>query len=199
MKMHEYFRNSLAEVAGCWRAQSSGNLAGSSSWRTTGLSPGAAAARYHRTEEIHVEFSRRDIAALLPLVAAGAAHAQNANAPNKPAPLGAMVYKYEELPVKTSGENRSRQVFDGLTHTGYHIDLHMTELGPGQQPHPPHQHAHEEILMLRTGQLDVTMGGQTTRVDAGSVVITGSNQLHGWRNPGPGPAEYFVMAVGRDT
>ncbi|MGP8247331.1 MAG: cupin domain-containing protein [Bryobacteraceae bacterium] len=143
-----------------------------------------------------MKYSRRDIAALLPLVAAQAARAQNANAP-KPAPLECKVYKYEDLPVKTNGENQSRAVLDGLTHTGYHIDMHMTDLGPGQQPHPPHKHAHEEIVMLRTGQLDVTMGGQTTRATAGSVIVAASNQQHGWRNPGPGRAEYFVIALGR--
>jgi len=146
-----------------------------------------------------MEYSRRDIAALLPLVVAQAAHAQNAQAPKRDEPLAAKAYKYEDLPVKTNGENQTRAVFDGGTHSGYHIDLHMTHLGPGQQPHPPHSHVHEEILMLRTGQLDVTLGSQTSRIDAGSVVITASNQEHGWRNPGPGPAEYFVMAVGRDS
>jgi len=146
-----------------------------------------------------VEYSRRDIATLLPLVAAEAARAQNANAPMKPGPLEAKVYEYEDMPVRTNGENQTRQVFDGLTHTGYHADLHITKLGPGQQPHPPHKHAHEEIVMLRSGQLDVTMNGQTTRATAGSVIIAGSNLQHGWRNPGPGTAEYFVIAMGREA
>jgi quercetin dioxygenase-like cupin family protein len=146
-----------------------------------------------------VEYSRRDIAALLPLLAAEAAHAQNANAPMKPGPLEAKVYKYEDMPVRTNGENHTRQVFDGVTHTGYRADLHITELGPGQQPHAPHKHAHEEIVMLRSGQLDVTMNGQTTRATAGSVIVAGSNLMHGWRNPGPGTAEYFVIAMGRES
>lgn len=145
-----------------------------------------------------MEYTRRDVAALLPLLAAQAAHAQNREAP-KQAALPAKAYKYEDLPVKTNGENHSRAVFDGATHSGYHIDLHMTELGPGQQPHPPHQHVHEEVLMLRTGQLDVTLGTETSRIDAGSIVITASNQQHGWRNPGPGSAEYFVLALGHDS
>jgi quercetin dioxygenase-like cupin family protein len=143
-----------------------------------------------------MEYSRRDIAALLPLVAAQAARAQNATAP-KPALLECKVYKYEDMPVKTNGEIHTRAVLDGLTHTGYHVDMHMTELGPGEQPHPPHKHVHEEIVMLRSGQLDVTMGGQTTRATAGSVIVAESNQQHGWRNPGPGRAEYFVIALGR--
>jgi quercetin dioxygenase-like cupin family protein len=108
------------------------------------------------------------------------------------------VYPYAGLPVKTNGQNQSRQVFDGTTHTGYRVDLHLTDLGPGMAPHPPHKHPHEEVVMLRSGQLDVTLGSVTTRVEAGSVVWAGSNLEHGWRNPGPGRAQYFVMALGRE-
>jgi quercetin dioxygenase-like cupin family protein len=66
------------------------------------------------------------------------------------------------------------------------------------EPHPPHKHTHEEIVLLQSGQLDVTLGSVTTRVDAGSVVWAASNQQHGWRNPGPGRAQYFVLALGRE-
>ena len=52
--------------------------------------------------------------------------------------------------------------------------------------------------MLRTGLLDVTMEGKVTRVTAGSVVYANSNELHGWKNPGPEPAQYFVIAIGRE-
>ena len=108
------------------------------------------------------------------------------------------VYPYGDLPVKTNGLNQSRQVFDGATHTGYHVDLHLTDLGPGMAPHPPHKHSHEEVVMLESGQLDVTLGSVTTRVEAGSVVWAASNQEHGVRNPGPGRAQYFVIALGRE-
>jgi quercetin dioxygenase-like cupin family protein len=76
--------------------------------------------------------------------------------------------------------------------------MHITELGAGQAPHPPHKHVHEEILMLRSGMLDATILGQTTRVTAGSVLYLNSNDEHGWRNPGPDPAQYFVISVGGD-
>jgi len=33
--------------------------------------------------------------------------------------------------------------------------------------------------------------------DRGSVLYLASNDLHGWRNPGPDPAQYFVMSLGR--
>jgi quercetin dioxygenase-like cupin family protein len=81
--------------------------------------------------------------------------------------------------------------------TGFPVELHITELGPGQAPHAPHKHEHEEMVMLRSGELDVTISGQTTRATAGSVVIVASNEMHGWRNPGLEPAMYFVIALGK--
>jgi quercetin dioxygenase-like cupin family protein len=76
------------------------------------------------------------------------------------------------------------------------VELHLTELGPGMAPHAPHQHVHEEIVMLQTGQLDVTIDGKTTRLTPGSVAYVASNQLHGWKNPSDERAQYFVIALG---
>ena len=50
--------------------------------------------------------------------------------------------------------------------------------------------------MLKNGVLDVTINGVTTRVGPGSVVLAGSNDLHGWKNPGPERAEYFIVELG---
>ena len=134
--------------------------------------------------------SRRDLALLLPAVAS----AQE----KKPQVLESKVYKYENLPVKENGPNKGRAVLNGMTHEGFPVELHMTELGSGQAPHAPHQHAHEEIVMLRRGNLDVTIEGRTTRLTPGSVASVASGQLHGWRNPGPEPAESFVIALGQE-
>ena len=120
-----------------------------------------------------------------------------APAPSKDKPaLASKAYRFEDLPEKVSGQNRSRAVFDGKNHSGIPLELHITELGPGQAPHAPHRHVHEEIVMLRSGLLDVTIEGAVTRVTAGSVVYANSNDLHGWKNPGPDPARYFVIAIG---
>jgi len=142
-----------------------------------------------------VTYSRRDLGLLLPALAATAS-AQEKGAPKAPPmKLASKVYLYEDLPAKQNGANTGRAVLNGLTHSDFPVELHITELGPGQQPHPPHQHPNEEILMLRTGHLDVTIHGETTRATAGSVVYVASNVLHGWKNPGPEPAQYFVIAL----
>ena len=137
--------------------------------------------------------SRRDLALLVPAVAA----AQSQKAPKET--LLSKVYRYDELPVKESNGNHQRAVLDGLTHGGFGVELHMTELGPGLAPHAPHRHSHEEIVMLRRGELEVTIEGKVTRATAGSVVSVASNELHGWKNPGSVPAEYFVIALGKQS
>jgi mannose-6-phosphate isomerase-like protein (cupin superfamily) len=134
-----------------------------------------------------MKLSRRDLALLAPVIA-------GAQTP-KPT-LSTKVYKYEDLPVRPNGANEGRAVFDGKTHTGYPVELHITDLGPGMAPHAPHHHVHEEVLMLRSGQLEVTIEGLTTTASAGSVIYVNSNEQHGWKNPGPDRAQYFVIAVG---
>jgi quercetin dioxygenase-like cupin family protein len=139
-----------------------------------------------------LKYSRRDLTLLLPVLASRTALAQ------QPKILPAGVFLYEDLPVKVNGQNKGRTVLNGETHSGFPIELHLTELGPGQEPHPPHKHVHEEMLLLERGILDVTMDGRTTRLTPGSVAYVASNHQHGWKNPGDTPAEYFVIAFGRD-
>ena len=138
-----------------------------------------------------MNYSRRDLSLLLPALAAATAAAED-----QKKTLATKIFKYEDLPVKVNGKNHGRAVLHGETHQGYAVELHMTELGPGQAPHPPHQHAHEEMLMLQSGTLVATVNGETATLTAGSIAYIASNDLHGWRNPGPVRAQYFVIAFG---
>ena len=138
-----------------------------------------------------MNYSRRDLALLLPVLASAKAAAQTGKT------LPSRAFKYDDLPVRVNGQNKSRAVLKGETHSGFPVELHLTELGPGQAPHPPHKHVHEEVLLLQEGVLDAMIKGETTRITAGSVVCVSSNDEHGWRNPGPGTAQYFVLALGQ--
>ena len=124
-----------------------------------------------------MSFSRRDFTLLLPALAAANANAQKTTLPSHS-------FRFEDLTVKTSGENRSWAVLDGLTHSGFHIDLHETELGPGMARHPAHHHKHEEMLMIRQSEIEMTISGKTTKLGPGSVTYVASNEEHGVRNPG---------------
>ncbi len=123
---------------------------------------------------------------LLPVLAARAA-AQDKSIPSQ-------AYRFEDLAVK----GHSRAVLKGLTKGGCEIEMHETEVAPGQMPHPAHHHAHEELMMLREGTLEVTVGGKTTVIGPGSAVYLASGDEHGWKNIGTTPASYFVIALGHD-
>ena len=78
-----------------------------------------------------MKYSRRDLRLLLPALASATAVAQQ----QKILPAG--VFRYEDLPVRVNGLNKARAVMNGETHTAFPIEVHLTELGPGQEPHPP--------------------------------------------------------------
>ena len=133
--------------------------------------------------------SRRDINLLLPALLA----AQKTSA----AVLPSKCYEFSELPVKTNPETQmeSRQVLRGETHGGFEIACHMTKLAPGAMPHPPHKHVNEEMFFLREGTIEITVEGKTCRLGPGSVAFIASNELHGAKNVGDVPAQYFILEL----
>ena len=135
--------------------------------------------------------TRRDLTRLLPaLAAAAAAEAAGTGV------LPSKTYPFDSLPVHANGPNATRPVLNGNTHTGFHLEAHFTELPPGGAPHPPHHHAHEEMIVVHQGTMEVTISGKTSRLGPGSSAYVASNVEHGWRNVGTTPALYLVMAFG---
>ncbi len=139
------------------------------------------------------KFSRRTFASLLPALAASRASAQTSadGLPSK-------AYKFEDLPSKPNETTHtvSHAVLDGKTHSAFPVEVHVTELPAGASPHPPHQHIHEEMFLVQAGVVETTVNGKSERLGPGSVFYVHSMDLHGIRNPGPGRAEYFVVALG---
>ena len=123
------------------------------------------------------------------MAAASGASAQTPGLPSK-------TYRFEDLPVRGTGP-RTRAILDGKIHTGFPVELHQTELAPGQAPHAPHHHVHEEMIMIREGTVEVTISGKSANLGPGSVAYVASNEEHGWRNVGTTTAQYFVLALGQ--
>ena len=138
--------------------------------------------------------TRRDLRYLLPALAA--AHAQ---AQTPAAVLPSKTFAFDDLPVKANGANKSRAIMNGLTHSQWPIEVHETDLAPGQAPHPPHHHVHEEIVIVIEGTLEFTVNGKPARLGPGSVAYAASNEEHGQRNVGDTTARYVVVTLGRDA
>lgn len=134
--------------------------------------------------------SRRNLALLFPgLLVAAQADARDTVLPSR-------FYPFASLPVQTNSKNhnQTRQVLNGLTHSGSHIDLHMTTLQPGEMPHPAHSHIWEEMFLVQKGTLEITIAGHSSKLGPGSIAYVASEDRHGVKNPGDTPAQYFVLA-----
>ena len=137
--------------------------------------------------------SRRDLCLLVTALAASTGYAAGNTA------LPSKAFPYSELPVRKSGENEFRPILSGQLHDGGYVEVHQTRLAPGAMPHPAHHHLHEEMFLVREGTVEMTISGKATQLGPGSVGFAGSNDEHGIRNSGATPAEYFVIAFGKDA
>ena len=138
-----------------------------------------------------MKLSRRELTLLFPALAA-------AQSSDEPGLQPSLAFPFEDQPVRvrTNGGGSSRQILKGKTHSEFLIDLHATEMPPGQMPHPAHRHVHEEMFFVRSGTMEVTIEGRATRLTPGSVAFIASNEEHGVRNVGTNNAHYFVLALG---
>jgi mannose-6-phosphate isomerase-like protein (cupin superfamily) len=107
-------------------------------------------------------------------------------------------FPYEKMTVRKNAKigSETRPILKGKLATGEAIESHATMLPPGKMPHPPHQHQHSEMWLIRQGTVELTINGKTQRLGPGSAAFVESNELHGIKNVGKIPARYFVVAMG---
>ncbi len=112
---------------------------------------------------------------------------------NSSAALPSTVIDWAKLPVKPTPTGERRELFDSPTATFTNLVGHVTTLNPGETPHAPHRHSDEEMILIKSGTLEVIINGRPQRAGSGSVFFFASNDLHGLRNTGSVPATYFVL------
>ena len=110
-----------------------------------------------------------------------------------PALLGSTSKTWEEIEGGGDARGTYRGVFRSPTATLDELEMHVTHLPPGKEPHPPHKHQAEEMLIIREGTLEAMQNGKTRKVGPGSVIFQASNQLHGVKNVGSTTATYYVI------
>jgi quercetin dioxygenase-like cupin family protein len=103
------------------------------------------------------------------------------------------VYEWSTVDTKANDWGAVRQVMRTPTPTLDELEIHISTLAPGKSPHAPHQHAHEELLIVKEGTLETFQSGATRRVGPGGIIFQASNELHNVTNVGSTPATYFVI------
>ena len=103
------------------------------------------------------------------------------------------VFDWNDMKATPNKTGEVRSVVRRPTATLDELEIHITTLNAGEQSHAPHQHANEELIIVRQGTVEALNNGQLKRLGPGSIIFQGSNQLHSIKNVGTDPAIYHVV------
>jgi quercetin dioxygenase-like cupin family protein len=111
------------------------------------------------------------------------------------------VVKKESLQPEGAAPGAKAYVhFNGPTQQLAALASGLVTLEPGAQPHPPHRHPEEEIMIVGEGTGEFSIDGIATQVKAGDMVFAESNVLHGVLNTGQTlMVFYFIKTMGRSA
>ncbi|MES2177551.1 MAG: cupin domain-containing protein [Gemmatimonadota bacterium] len=109
-------------------------------------------------------------------------------------PLRSMVFP------KDSGRSRSlasnqRSLVDTATAILKKLEIHESTLKPGANSHAPHRHAHEEVIVMYQGDVEILQGDRWRKAHGGDVVFLASNEWHNFTNIGTVDAKYLVIRI----
>jgi quercetin dioxygenase-like cupin family protein len=84
---------------------------------------------------------------------------------------------------------------NSLTLTFLALESHITTLNPGQSTAKDILDANDELVILKSGTVEITVNGVASRMNAGSLVYWAPNVKRTLRNLGTTPASYQVIRV----
>ncbi len=136
--------------------------------------------------------NRREMMAALgsAMLALGAAPA--GAAPNNAAVADAVLGPADaELRQEPFGD--LRVYLQGSTGQLAGMEAGSLELKAGMQPHPPHQHPEEEIMVITEGSGEITLNGKVIPCGPGSIMFCAAEHVHGIVNTGKTTLTFYYF------
>ena len=115
------------------------------------------------------------------------------SAPSPALALSSGVIHWDKIVLQPTKTGARTVVFDGPTATLDKFHCHVSTLNPGESTGAPHRHPQEELVILKEGTLEVDIDGKIAIAETGSMIFYSANELENMRNPGKGPATYYVL------
>ncbi len=103
------------------------------------------------------------------------------------------VYGWDKVPVKKSANSQQRVLMEGATPAFKHVKVHATTVSAGKASHAGHAHADEELIIVKEGQLTLSIKGKTETLEKGSVALIVPNDEHALSNQSAAPVTYYIM------
>lgn len=106
---------------------------------------------------------------------------------------GSRMFDVTKLPLNPSARGAGRPYFDRATAMCERFELHVTQLHKPGPSHLPHAHVETEIILVISGDTEMTINGQEYKGSAGDFYLMEANLPHGVRNASAKPCAYFAF------
>ncbi len=106
---------------------------------------------------------------------------------------GSLMLNPDALPFKPSSRGGGRAYFDRATAMCERFEMHVTRLDQKGPSHTPHSHEETEIILIVSGETEMTIDGSEYQATAGDFYFMSSQLLHGIRNAADEPCSYFAF------
>ena len=106
---------------------------------------------------------------------------------------GSLVINKDSLTVSLSSKGSGSSYFDRPTTMCERFEMHTTQLNKKGPSHNPHTHLETEIILMLSGETEMTIDGKEFRAKEGDFYFISSGLLHGVRNAIEKPCSYFAF------
>ena len=106
---------------------------------------------------------------------------------------GSVMLNADSLAFKTSERGGSRAYFDRPTAMCERMEMHVTQLNKKGPSHTPHSHLETEIILVVSGQTEMTIDGKEYKAGPGDFYFVNSELFHGVRNASDESCSYFAF------
>ena len=106
---------------------------------------------------------------------------------------GSMILNADSLVFKPTEKGGSRAYFDRATAMCERMEMHVTQLNKKGPSHNPHSHIETEIILVLSGETEMTIDGKEYKAGAGDFYFVNSELFHGMRNASDKQCSYFAF------
>jgi (S)-ureidoglycine aminohydrolase len=100
---------------------------------------------------------------------------------------------WDTITYRPSANGGLRNIMNQETSALKNLEIHVTTLKEGVTSHAAHTHPDEEIILMRKGTAEESIGPFSYNATPGCAILLTNNDPHGIKNVGKGDCEYYAI------
>lgn len=103
------------------------------------------------------------------------------------------VFSWEGAKVEKTRTGEVRHILEGRSLDLTELEVNAFTIAPGESAHLNKTHDEEELVIIKSGKLDITIADKVTTLGPGSVAVFVPGESHGIANHRDAPATFFLF------